>query len=48
MAELNTERKIGNPYNPLATAVTKLLREERRTVGHLATTQNISTVFCFS
>ena len=33
--ELNTEREIGNPYDPLAVAVTKLLREERRTVGHL-------------
>ena len=33
--ELNTEREIGNPYDPLSVAVTKLLREERRTVGHL-------------
>ena len=33
--ELNTEREIGNPYDPLAVAVTKLLHEERRTVGHL-------------
>ena len=33
--ELNTEREIGNPYYPLAVAVTKLLLEERRTVGHL-------------
>ena len=33
--ELNTEREIGNPHDPLAVAVTKLLREERRTVGHL-------------
>ena len=33
--ELQTERETGNPHNPLAVAVTKLLREERRTVGHL-------------
>ena len=33
--ELNTEREIGNLYDPLAVAVTKLLGEERRTVGHL-------------
>lgn len=33
--ELNTERETGNPHDPLSVAVTKLLREERRTVGHL-------------
>ena len=33
--ELNTEREIRNPYDPLAVAVTKLLCKERRTVGHL-------------
>ena len=33
--ELNTERETGNPHNPLAVGVTKLLCEERRTVGHL-------------
>ena len=33
--ELNTERETGNPHDPLAVAVTKLLREERRIVGHL-------------
>ena len=32
--ELKTERETGNPHDLLA-AVTKLLREERRTVGHL-------------
>ena len=33
--ELNTEREIGNPHNPRAVAVTKLLHGEGRTVGHL-------------
>ena len=33
--ELNTEREIGNPYYPLAVVITKLLCEERRTIGHL-------------
>ena len=33
--ELNTERETGNPHNPLAVAVTMLLRKERGTVGHL-------------
>ena len=33
--ELNTDREISNPYDPLDVAVTKLLCEERRTVGHL-------------
>ena len=28
--ELNIEREIENPYDPLAVAVTKLLSEERR------------------
>ena len=33
--ELNTEREIGNPHDPLAVAVTKLLHGEGRTVRHL-------------
>ena len=33
--ELNTKRETGNSHDPLAVAVTKLLQEERRTVGHL-------------